>query len=58
MPIASIDLILGSYLAGGKVFPSPEVIENPIAEACVSDFSVCSVTRAQACKLGDSSATL
>ena len=62
LPIAGIDLILGNDLAGGKVFLSPEVIENPIADLCVSGsvtpgspplFPVCAVTRAQARKLGD-----
>lgn len=36
LPLAGIDLILGNDLAGEKVFPSPEVIENPIADLCVS----------------------
>ena len=62
LPIAGIDLILGNDLAGGKVFPSPEVIGNPIADLFVSGsvtpgspplFPVCAVTRAQARKLGD-----
>lgn len=37
LPVAGIDLLLGNDLAGGKVFPSPEVIENPIANVCISD---------------------
>lgn len=62
LPIAGIDLILGNDLAGGKVFPLPEVIENPIANVCVSDpagsdslplFPLCAVTCAQARKVGD-----
>lgn len=62
LPVAGIDLLLGNDLAGGKVFPSPEVIENPITNVCISDpagsdslplFPVCAVTRAEARKVGD-----
>lgn len=62
LPIAGVDLILGNDVAGGKVFSTPEVIENPCADVCVFDpvepdalslFPVCAVTRAQARKLGD-----
>lgn len=62
LPIAGVDLILGNDLAGGKVFPSPEVIESPVADLSVSDpvasdsvllFPVCVVTCAQARKFGD-----
>lgn len=35
--IAGIDFKVGNDLANGKVFPSPEAIENPIADVCVSD---------------------
>lgn len=60
LPIAGIDLIVGNDLAG-KVFLSPDVIENPIADLCVPNtvapdsplFPVCAVTHAQAQKLGD-----
>lgn len=31
------DFKVGNDLANGKVFPSPEAIENPIADVCVSD---------------------
>uniref|UniRef100_A0A7N8YF56 SCAN box domain-containing protein n=1 Tax=Mastacembelus armatus TaxID=205130 RepID=A0A7N8YF56_9TELE len=37
LPIEGVDLILGNDLAGGQVFPSPEVVESPTASACVSD---------------------
>lgn len=30
LPVAGIDMILGHYLAGNKVFPSPEVVEDPM----------------------------
>lgn len=36
LPIAGIDLILGNDLARKKVFPSPEVIEDPIPRVCVA----------------------
>ena len=32
LPIAGVDLILGNDLDGGKVLPSPEVIENLCAD--------------------------
>ncbi|MGL5371751.1 MAG: hypothetical protein ACRDBF_12105, partial [Plesiomonas shigelloides] len=32
LPIKGVDLILGNDLAGGKVLPFPEVIENPLTE--------------------------
>lgn len=35
--IAGIDFMVGNDLANGKVFLSPEAIENPIADVCVSD---------------------
>lgn len=63
LPIPGIDLILGNDLAGGKVFPSPGVIENPTTDECISDsaapnspllFPLCAVTHAQARKLGGS----
>ncbi|CAJ1076939.1 uncharacterized protein LOC118558122 [Xyrichtys novacula] len=64
-PISGISFILGNDLAGGNVFPLPEVVNDPIsvASACcptsVSSavsvpnvFPVCAVTRAQARKWG------
>ena len=62
LPIAGVDFILGNDIAGGKVFPSPEVIENPTVYMCVSDptgpvsfplFPVCAITRGQARKFED-----
>ncbi|KAK0136914.1 hypothetical protein N1851_026936 [Merluccius polli] len=65
-PISGISFILGNDLAGGNVFPLPEVVTYPIsvASACcpASDsadvsvpnvFPVCAITRAQARKLGE-----
>ena len=64
-PISGISFILGDDLAGGNVFPLPEVFNNliSVAPACcpASDsvdvsvpnvFPVCAITRAQACKVG------
>lgn len=56
LPVAGVDLILGSDLAGEKVFPSPEVVKNPIESTeptSPSLFPVCAVTPAQSRKLGD-----
>lgn len=60
LPVRGVALILGNDLAGKKVFPTPEVIDNPIvdlsAPAAVSGLSVfpaCAVTRAQAHKYND-----
>ena len=36
LPVHGVALILGNDLAGKKVFPSPEVVENPVADSCVS----------------------
>ena len=64
-PISGVSFILGNDLAGGKVFPLPEVVADPIvASVCCltsasSDlsvpnvFPVCAITQAQARKLGD-----
>lgn len=61
LPVSGVDFILGNDLAGKRVFPSPEVIENPTASECdfsaastmPSVFPACAVTRAQARRLGD-----
>ena len=64
-PISGISFILGNDLAGGNVFPLPEVITDPssvasagcptsVSSAVPKLFPVCAVTRAQARKLGDS----
>lgn len=58
-PISGVSFILGNDLAGGKVFPPPEVVDVPVVavpESAVSVpnvFPVCAVTRAQARKLGE-----
>lgn len=65
-PISGVSFILGNDLAGGKVFPLPEVVSDPISSvsACCSPFAssavsvpnlfpVCAITRAQARKLGE-----
>lgn len=61
LPIRGIELILGNDLAGEKVLPLPEVINDPIyelqnskdlASEFPSVFPACAVTRAQARKFG------
>uniref|UniRef100_A0A671UCI0 Gypsy retrotransposon integrase-like protein 1 n=1 Tax=Sparus aurata TaxID=8175 RepID=A0A671UCI0_SPAAU len=57
-PIDGVDFIMGNDIAGGKVYPSPEVVDNPMAESrhddlvqCHPDvFSVSVLTRGQARK--------
>ena len=57
-PIDGVDFIMGNDIAGGKVYPSPEVVDIPIVESrhddlvqCHPDlFSVSLLTRAQARK--------
>ncbi|XP_049912636.1 uncharacterized protein LOC126397732 [Epinephelus moara] len=60
LPIQGVDLILGNDLAGKKIFPTPEVVENPVPDsvspvsAAVNPvFPACVVTRAQSRKFGD-----
>lgn len=58
LPNPGIQLILRNDLAGGKMYPSPEVVLNPTVESTVEPnsstlFPVCAVTRAQARKLRD-----
>lgn len=59
LPINGVILIVGNDLAGGKVFPLPEVIQNPLDEKSVvckqdavdlSVFPACVITRAQSQK--------
>ncbi len=57
LPVDGVSLILGNDLAGGKVFPSPVVVDKPgmapdpdIAAHFPSVFPSCAVTRAQAQK--------
>ncbi len=54
LPVDGVSLILGNDLAGGKVFPSPVVVDMPdlspdsdIAACFPSVFPACAVTRAQ-----------
>ncbi len=62
LPVKGVSLIIGNDLAGEKVLPLPEVIENPMCEPVTSSelasefpavFSACVITRAQARKSGD-----
>lgn len=57
-PIDGIDFIMGNDIAGGKVYPAPEVVVVPISESGHDDlaqrhpdvFTVSVLTRAQASK--------
>ena len=57
-PVDGVDFIMGNDIAGGKVHPSPEVVDLPISEPGNDDlanrhpdvFSVSVLTRAQARK--------
>nr|XP_043872779.1 uncharacterized protein LOC122761638 isoform X1 [Solea senegalensis] len=57
-PIDGVGFIMGNDIAGGEVYPSPEVVDNPVAEPrhddlvqCHPDvFSVSVLTRGQARK--------
>ncbi len=61
LPTAGIDLILANDVAGGKVFPSLVVTDDPTSTVCISPaaldspplFPVCAVTRAQARKYAE-----
>ena len=55
LPVGGVSLILGNDLAGGLVFPAPEIVENPVGGFDQSvnmggtvAFPACAVTRAQA----------
>ena len=60
LPIKGVDFILSNDLAGGKVMPVPEVLDNPelntesdkAAENNLDIFPACVVTRAQSKKYG------
>lgn len=62
-PIDGVDFIMGNDIAGGKVYPSPEVVSQPIpgsdndelAKKHPEVFSVSVLTRAQAKKLAQGS---
>lgn len=56
LPIAGVSFILGNNLAGGRVFPSPEILGIHISAADPASlplglFSSCAITRAQARKM-------
>lgn len=58
LPVPGVDLVLCNDLAGGKIFPSPKVVTNPIVENAMkmslpSLFPVCAVTHTQARKFED-----
>ncbi|XP_026021698.1 uncharacterized protein LOC113021315 isoform X1 [Astatotilapia calliptera] len=59
LPIKGVSFILGNDLAGGTVFPPPEVVEMPVpsvtdaATPLSSVFPVCAITRAQSRKFDD-----
>ena len=51
LPLEGVDMILGNDLAGGEVFPTPIVVNNPVGSRGVNQgdplvFPVCVVTRA------------
>ncbi len=60
-PIRGVSFILGNDLAGGNVFPPPEVVNVPVpmpvaqSSACSGSkvFPACAITRAQARKMGE-----
>ena len=63
LPVEGVDMILGNDLAGGEVFPTPIVVNNPVGSGSVNQgnqlaqmpqvFPACVVTRAQASKVED-----
>ena len=56
LPIRGVALILGNELAGEKVFPTPEVVDNPVPDSSPSVsavFPACAVTRAQSRKFDE-----
>ncbi|KAK7926200.1 hypothetical protein WMY93_008510 [Mugilogobius chulae] len=62
-PVDGVDFIMGNDIAGGKVYPSPEVVSQPIPDSEQDElskqhpevFSVSVLTRAQAKKLAQES---
>ncbi|XP_049340179.1 uncharacterized protein LOC125804771 [Astyanax mexicanus] len=57
LPVEGVDVILGNDLAGGKVFPVPEVVADPtlneldeLQKEFPSVFPVCATTRSQSSK--------
>ncbi len=61
LPVKGVDFILGNDLAGGKVMPVIEVVDEPnvfceldvLSETYPDVFPVCAVTRAQSRRVGD-----
>ncbi len=60
LPVEGVSVILGNYLAGGKVFPCPIVVDKPevtgepdVAAHFPAVFPTCAVTRAQSRKWDD-----
>nr|XP_046272302.1 uncharacterized protein LOC124073826 [Scatophagus argus] len=63
LPVEGVDMILGNDLAGGEVFPTPIVVNNPVGSRSVNQgdqasqmtkvFPACVVTRAQSRKVED-----
>lgn len=49
--MAGIDFMVGNDLANGKVFPSPEVIEKPITDVCVSDTELFPLVPCMCCNV-------
>ncbi len=61
LPVKGVDFILGNDLAGGKVMPVIEVVDEPnvfceldvLSETYPDVFPACAVTRAQLRRVGD-----
>lgn len=57
LPIDRVYFIIGNDLAGGKVYPAPEVVTVPLAEHSSDEeghvFGACALTQAQAQRRGN-----
>lgn len=61
LPVKGVDFILGNDLAGGKVMPVIEVVDEPnafcesevLSETYPDVFPACAITRAQSRRVGD-----
>lgn len=61
LPVKGVTFIMGTDIAGGKVMPALEVLNDPVtspvtdtlSESCPEFFPACAVTRAQSRNLGD-----
>lgn len=60
LPVKGVSFILGNDLAGGQVYPAPEVVDEPICSSSdsapcpsLSLFPACVITRAQSRKMGE-----